>query len=123
MHHDEDAHIESFQRRFDNGYYIYDDPLYLDWLRQEHPDSLPAPEHLIQHVDEQLDLSVSELPVNQEAATDVIDISVASGSSLEGSSTSLSSSLSSTRELISELKALVIPKVNVNSKGKEKLEC
>ena len=51
VHHDEDARIKLFQWRFNNGYDIYDDPLYLDWLRQEHPDSLPAPEHLNQHVD------------------------------------------------------------------------
>ena len=43
---------------------IYDDPLYLDWLRHEHPDSLP--EHLDQHANEQLiNPTADELPLNQ----------------------------------------------------------
>jgi len=110
-----------FQRRFDNGYNIYDDPLYLGWLRQEHPDSIPGSKHLDVHVHEQLKFSENELLENQEVATDPSETLPASESSLEGLSTSLSSSLSPTRQLISKLKGLILPKVSANSK--EKLEC
>ena len=34
--------IELFQRRYDNGYNIYDDQMYVSWLQQQqHPDDLP----------------------------------------------------------------------------------
>ena len=32
---------ELFQRRYDNGYNIYDDQTYVSWLQQQHPDDLP----------------------------------------------------------------------------------
>jgi len=112
--------VELFQKRFDNGYDIYDDQLYVDWLRQEHPDCLPGSAHPDVHVHERLDLPESQLPVNQEAANDTPETLPASESTLEGSSSSLSSSLSSTRQLISELKELILPKSSANSKGKGK---
>jgi len=68
-----------FQRRFDNGYDISDDPFYLDWLRKEHPDSFPGSDV---HVDEQLELPENELPVNQDIATDPPETLPASESSL-----------------------------------------
>jgi len=91
--------VELFQKRFDNGYDIYDDQLYVDWLRQEHPDCLPGSAHLDVHVHEHPDLPESGLPVNQEVATDTPETLPASESTLEGSSSSLSSSLSSTKQL------------------------
>ena len=30
-----------FQTRYENGYDIYEDPMYVEWLRQQHPDALP----------------------------------------------------------------------------------
>ena len=82
----------TFQRKFDNGYDLYSDPLYLNWLRHEHPDSLPEHLNLDQHANEQPDPIADEL--DQEVATNPIHTSVGSRPSLEGSSTSLSSSLS-----------------------------
>jgi len=64
--------------------HTYDDPLYFDWLRKEHPDSFPASKHLDVHVDEQLELPENELPVNQEVATDPPETLPASESSCEG---------------------------------------
>ena len=79
--------------------YVHDDQLYGDWLRQEHPDCLPGSAHHVVHVHEHLDLSESGLPVNQEVANDTPETLPARKSTLEGSSSSLSSSLSSTRQL------------------------
>jgi len=30
-----------FQARHENGYGIYEDPMYVEWLQQQHPDALP----------------------------------------------------------------------------------
>jgi len=79
--------------------------------------------HLDVHVNKQFELPENELPVNEEVATDPPETLPADESSLEGSSTSLSSSLSSTRQLISELKGLILPKVSANKRAKEKLVC
>ena len=56
--------------------------------------------------------------MNQEVATDMPETLPASESNLEGSSSSLFSSLSFTRQLIPELKELILPKTSANSKGK-----
>jgi len=111
--------VELFQKRFDNGYDIYDDQMYVDWLRQEHPDCLQDLAHPDVHVHKRLDLPESGLPVNQEQLM-IPETLPASESTLEGSSSSLSLSLSSTRQLISELKEFILPKTSVNSKGKGK---
>ena len=34
--------INLFERRYDNGYDIYDDQMYVAWLQQQHPDDLPV---------------------------------------------------------------------------------
>ena len=47
-----------FQNMFENGYDLYHDNLYVDWLRQEHPDSLP--DGLVN--DEQVHTSVTVRP-------------------------------------------------------------
>ena len=48
-----------FQRRYDNGYNIYDDQMYVSWLQQQYPDDLP----------ENLSLSTTiETQVNGEQA-------------------------------------------------------
>jgi len=77
--------------------YVHDDQLYVDWLRQEHPDCPPGSAHHVVHVHEHLDLSESSLPVSQEVATDTPETLPATESTLKGSSSYLSSSLSSTR--------------------------
>ena len=30
-----------FQTRYESGYDIYEDPMYVKWLQQQHPDHLP----------------------------------------------------------------------------------
>ena len=84
-----DADHELFQRRFDNGYNIYDDPLYITWLRHEHPDNLTDPLHLVNPTAE-------EAQINDQIASDLMNTSaeVASGSNLDSSSGSKSLSLS-----------------------------
>jgi len=93
-----DADVELFQRRFNNGYNVYDDPLYVAWLRYEHPDSLPDPLHLVNPTAE-------EAQINNPVASDLMNTlaEVASGSNLDSSSgsESLSWSLSTTRNFIS----------------------
>jgi len=83
-----DADIE---RRFDNSYNIYDDPLYIAWLGHEHPDSLP----------DLLYLTAEESQINDQVASDLMSTSAeaASGSSLDNSSRSesLSSCFATTR--------------------------
>jgi len=34
--------IEKYERTFENGYNIYTDKGYVQWLREFHPDSLPS---------------------------------------------------------------------------------
>jgi len=83
-------------------------------------DCLPGSAHLDVHVHKHPDLPETGLPVNQEVATDRPETLPASESTLEGSSSSLSLSLSSTRQLISELyyqRLVLIARVKV------KLEC
>ena len=33
--------VKKFERRFENGYNIYTDPAYVQWMRMYHPDHLP----------------------------------------------------------------------------------
>jgi len=33
--------INLFKTTYENGYDIYEDPMYVEWLRQQHPDALP----------------------------------------------------------------------------------
>ena len=109
-----------FQNRFENGYDLYHDNMYVDWLRQEHPDSLP--DGLVN--DEQVDTSVTVHPStmannleqeetaerNGDISTNTSFISQESEpSNDDANSTSLSSSLSMTRKLISELSELITP--------------
>jgi len=34
--------LSLFQRRYDNGYNLYENSMYIAWLQQEHPDHLPG---------------------------------------------------------------------------------
>ena len=131
-----------FRNRFENGYDLYHDNRYVDWLRQEHPDSLP--DGLVNN--EQIDTSVTLHPstmtdmntlepstmVNtedqEETAKQISDTSancsivsqVGEAGSDDVSSTSLSSSLSVTRKLISELSELINPPKTSTGKNKGK---
>ena len=121
--------IRLFQNRFENGYYLYHDNLYFDCLRQEHPDSLP--DALVN--DEQVHTSVTVHPSTmannleqEEAAEQNGDISTNTSfisqesepSNDDANSTSLSSSLSMTRKLISELTELITPPKTSTGKSK-----
>ena len=120
-----------FQNRFENGYGLYHDNLYVDWLRQEHPNSLP--DGLVN--DEQVDTSVTVHPSTmannleqEEIAEQECDISTNTSfvsqesepSNDDANSTSLSSSLSMTRKLISELSELITPPKTSTGKSKGK---
>ena len=107
--------VELFQKRFDNGDDIYNDQLYVDWLRQ----TVSQVQHTLMYISTGTLISL-KVAVNQEVATDTPETLPASESTLEGSSSSLSSSLLSTRQLISELKELILPKTSANSKDKGK---
>ena len=117
-----------FQKRFENGYDLYHDTHYVDWLRQEHPDSLPN--GLVNS--EQVDTSVIVHPCTNnseqgETAEQNADISTSTSftsqeneSSNDDATSSLSSSLSMTRKLISELSELITPPKTSTGKNKGK---
>ena len=111
-----------FRNRFENGYDLYHDNRYVDWLRQEHPDSLPDGLVNNKQIDTSVTLHSSTMTdmntlepstmVNnedqEETAKQISDTSancsivsqVGEAGSDDVSSTSLSSSLSVTRKLI-----------------------
>ena len=129
-----------FQNRFENGYDLYHDNQYVNWLRQEYPDSLPN--GLVSN--EQIDFSATLHPStmtdtlepstmadneDQEETTKQIsdtsaNYSIVLQESEAGSddvnSTSLSSSLSMTRKLISELSELITSSKTSTGKNKGK---
>jgi len=122
--------VKLFQRRFDNGYDIYDDPVYVEWLRQQHPDVLP--ENLLLTSTSTIDLSLTSTSVEKDlslsnsstvdenqttdpnddstnAATVSGSVMAANGIAEQSVSKcySLSASLANTRKFVTELQVIL----------------
>ena len=128
--------VTLFQKRYDNGYNLYHDDiiLYVAWLQQEHPESLPddivipdtsplspVTENINTIVKSQNDsctelqnLSENSDNFSVQESSDISDLDV------QAPTKSLSVSLSQTRSLLSELSEFLNhPKEPVKAKGKK----
>ena len=131
-----------FQRRYENGYNLYHNGMYVAWLQQEHPECLPndlviqnntpVTENTNIDVKSQSDNSLTKVQSLSESLTEVQNLSEISDQStvqessdnshldVEAPTKSLLVSLSQTRSLISELSEFLNhPKEPVKSKGKK----
>ena len=126
--------VTLFQKRYDNGYNLYHDDIYVAWLQQEHPESLPddivipdtspvssVTENINTIVKSQNDsctelqnLSENSDNFSVQESSDISDLDV------QAPTKSLSVSLSQTRSLLSELSEFLNhPKEPVKAKGKK----
>ena len=118
--------VTLFERRYDNGYNLYHDKMYVAWLQQEHPECVPNDLAFVNPnscpVTENTntgDISQSESSL-ESASENLSQSSVQeSPAGVQVSTSSLSVSLSQTRGLLSELSEFLNqPKVPVKAKGK-----
>ena len=97
--------VSLFQQRYDNGYNLYHDKMYVSWLRQEHLECLSN------------DLITSTSPGTYSCNTECSGVSPLD---VQAPTQSLSVSLSQTRSLLSELSEFLNqPKAPVKAKGKK----
>ena len=97
--------VSLFQQRYDNGYNLYHDKMYVSQLQQKHSECLPN------------DLITSTSPGTYSSNTEFSGISPLG---VQAPTQSLSVSLSQTRGLLSELSvSLNQPKASVKAKGKQ----
>ena len=64
-----EGQIKLFQRRYDNGYNIYDDQMYVSWLQQQHPDDFPENLSSSTTIETQVNGKQAE-PLNCNASTE-----------------------------------------------------
>lgn len=127
--------ITLFQQRFDNGYDLYHDSMYVAWLQQEHPEALPSSSSFNDSMELQNSSYADEAMEfqSQDASTSkVCVLSEVSDPSTEAekpsdihvTSNSVSKSLSQTRVLLSQLSEfLTHPKEIEKGKGKKSTAC
>ena len=115
--------IELFQRRYDNGYNIYDNQMYVSWLQQQHPDDLPENLSSSTTIETQVNGEQVE-PLNCNTSTE--DDSTVDKENVvpspEQPTYSLSASLANTRVFVSELREIlgerrVVSKASTKSKS------
>ena len=120
--------ITLFERRYNNGYNLYHDKVYVAWLQQEHPECLPKDPDICPVMENtntdnisQSDNSLAEVQSLSENScqSSVQESSGTSPMDVQAPTKSLSVSLSQTRSLLSELSEFLDkPKAPAKAKGK-----
>ena len=120
--------ITLFERRYDNGYNLYHDKVYVAWLQQEHPECLPKDPDICPVIENtnidyisQSDNSLAEVQSLSEnlSESSVQESSGTSPMDVQAPTKSLSVSLSQTRSLLLELSEFLDkPKAPAKAKGK-----
>ena len=120
--------ITLFERRYDNGYNLYHDKVYVAWLQQEHPECLPKDPDICPVMENtntdnisQSDNSLAEVQSLSENScqSSVQESSGTSPMDVQALTKSLSVSLSQTRSLLSELSEFLDkPKAPAKAKSK-----